>query len=95
LTPDFAALVLGDPAGGSAVLRQLVATWKATGIVAENVIQPAFSDQARPLKIPVVGPILTPHDGSPPHVAGAKSIQPEFSDQARPESAPQPSLATP
>ena len=52
----------------------------------ENVIHPAFSDQALPLKIPFVGLILTPHVGSPPQVPelGAKLIHPAFSDHAYP-----------
>ena len=58
------------------VRRQLVATWYGLGPVEENVIQPAFSDHARPLKTPVQPLITTPAP------AGAKLIQPLFSDQA-------------
>ena len=70
--------------------RQAVATRYGLGPADENVIQPAFSDQARPLNIPVLGSITTPAP------VGAKLIQPAFSYYAWPaRGAPHPSFVTP
>jgi hypothetical protein len=69
--------------------RQPVVTRKGLGPADENVIHPAFSDHARPLKIPVLGSIATPAP------AGAKLIHPAFSDHAKPASVPHPSFVTP
>jgi hypothetical protein len=55
---------------------QRVTTRYGLGPVDEKVIHPAFSDQARPLKIPVQRSITTPAP------VGAKRIQPAFSDHA-------------
>ena len=62
----------------SQLSRQLVAAGQGKGSPAgpENEIHPAFADQARPLKIPVVRLITTPAP------VGAKLIHPAFADHA-------------
>jgi hypothetical protein len=72
--PTLAAVSPVAPAGTAR--RQPVATWYGFAPADENVIHPAFSDHARPLKIPVLGLITTPAP------IGAKLIQPAFSDHA-------------
>jgi hypothetical protein len=59
------------------------------GPVDENVIQPAFSDHARPLKTPVHPLITTPAP------VGSEVDPAPFSDHAYPPSAPDPSFVTP
>ena len=74
LLPVLPAVRPGDPDGTAR--RQAVATRYGLGPADENVIHPAFSDHARPLKIPVLGLIATPAP------VGAKLIQPAFFDHA-------------
>src|SRR5438093_8809942 len=74
LPPALVTVRANEPAGTAR--RQPLATRYGLGPVDENVIQPAFSDQARPLKIPLIGLMVTPAP------EGAKLIQPAFSDHA-------------